>query len=151
MMRRFFQWYFRKSGDGHHHDRSGPESRFMDCNRGERAESSNTGTSTEPDTPGPEAALLAPILILEDPTPQGKCCVSSSSIRSHKGVRGEVAPASGPRDGDHRVTVTVSASPGKPFPIEMSGRGYLGTLREPIRQQDLVGSMCLPRALVFGF
>jgi hypothetical protein len=37
----------------------------------------------ELDTRGREAALLALTLIREDPTPRGKCSVSSSSIRSH--------------------------------------------------------------------
>src|SRR5258705_11412047 len=47
------------------------------------AESLSTGTSTELDTHGREAALRAPTLIREDRTQRGKCCVSSSSIRSH--------------------------------------------------------------------
>src|SRR5437016_12038526 len=47
------------------------------------AEFLSTGTSTELDTHGREAALLAPILIREDLTQPGKCCVSSSSIRAH--------------------------------------------------------------------
>src|SRR3981189_1059924 len=46
------------------------------------AESLSTGTSTELDTHGREAALWAPTLIREDRTQRGKCCVSSSSIRS---------------------------------------------------------------------
>src|SRR5258705_12216112 len=45
----------------------------------------STGTSTQPDTHGREAALRAPTLIREDQTQRGKCCVSSSSIRSHSG------------------------------------------------------------------
>jgi hypothetical protein len=48
------------------------------------AKSLSTGTSTELDTHGQEAALLAPTLIREDRTPPGKCCGSSSSIRFHK-------------------------------------------------------------------
>src|SRR5260370_42322930 len=47
------------------------------------AVSLSTGTSTEPDTHGREAALRAPTLIREDQTQRGKCSVSSSSIRSH--------------------------------------------------------------------
>src|SRR5437868_7769239 len=47
------------------------------------AEFLSTGTSMELDTRGREAALLALTLIREDRTPRGKCCVSSSSIRSH--------------------------------------------------------------------
>src|SRR5205823_2086944 len=47
------------------------------------AESLSTGTSTELDTHGREAALRAPTLIREDPTQRGKCFVSSSSIRAH--------------------------------------------------------------------
>ena len=47
------------------------------------AESLSTGTSTELDTHGREAALRAPTLIREDRTQRGKCSVSSSSIRSH--------------------------------------------------------------------
>ena len=47
------------------------------------AESLSTGTSTERDTHGREAALLAPTPIREDRTQRGKCCDSSSSIRSH--------------------------------------------------------------------
>src|SRR6266478_9560704 len=47
------------------------------------AESLSTGTSTELDTHGREAALRAPTPIREDRTQPGKCCVSSSSIRSH--------------------------------------------------------------------
>jgi len=37
----------------------------------------------ELDTHGQEAALSAPTLIREDQTPRGKCCGSSSGIRSH--------------------------------------------------------------------
>jgi hypothetical protein len=40
----------------------------------------------EPDTHGWEAALLASILIREDPTQRGKCCVSSSCIRAHSSL-----------------------------------------------------------------
>ena len=47
------------------------------------AGSLSTGTFTEPDTHGREAVLRAPTLIREDRTQRGKCCVSSSSIRSH--------------------------------------------------------------------
>src|SRR5258708_37721865 len=47
------------------------------------AESWSTGTSTELDTHGREAALRAPTPIHADRTQRGKCCVSSSSIRSH--------------------------------------------------------------------
>src|SRR6266478_3979014 len=47
------------------------------------AESLSTGTSTELDTHGREAALRAPTLIREDRTHRGKCCVSSLSISSH--------------------------------------------------------------------
>src|SRR5258708_18816993 len=47
------------------------------------AVSLSTGTSTELDTHGREAALRAPTLIREDRTQRGKCCVSSLSIRSH--------------------------------------------------------------------
>src|SRR5258708_6404189 len=47
------------------------------------AESLSTGTSTELDTHGREAAPPAPTLIREDRTQREKCCVSSSSIRSH--------------------------------------------------------------------
>src|SRR5437868_1368919 len=47
------------------------------------AEFLSTGTSMELDTHGREAALLALTLIREDRMPRGKCCVSSSSIRSH--------------------------------------------------------------------
>ena len=50
------------------------------------AESLSTGTSTELDTHGREAALRAPTLIREDQTQPGKCCVSSSSIRSHSSL-----------------------------------------------------------------
>jgi len=46
------------------------------------AESWSIGISTELDTHGREAALSAPTLIREDRTQRGKCCVSSSSIRS---------------------------------------------------------------------
>src|SRR6476660_7220394 len=46
------------------------------------AESLSTGTSTELDTHGREAALRAPTPIRKDRTQPGKCCVSSSSIRS---------------------------------------------------------------------
>src|SRR5258707_11749044 len=46
-------------------------------------ESLSTGTSTELDTHGREAALRAPTLIREDRTQREKCCVFSSSIRSH--------------------------------------------------------------------
>src|SRR5258708_39429284 len=46
----------------------------------------STGTSTELHTHGQEAALLAPTLIREDRTQRGKCCGSSSSIRSHSEV-----------------------------------------------------------------
>jgi 2-polyprenyl-6-methoxyphenol hydroxylase-like FAD-dependent oxidoreductase len=58
------------------------------------AKSLSTGTSTELDTHGQEAALLAPTLIREDRTPPGKCCGSSSSIRFHKS-RVEVARSDG--------------------------------------------------------
>src|ERR1035437_6875397 len=47
------------------------------------AESLSTGTSTELHTHGREVALLPPPLIGEDRTQRGKCCDSSSSIRSH--------------------------------------------------------------------
>jgi hypothetical protein len=47
------------------------------------AESLSAGTSTELDTHGREAALRAPTLIRGDRKRRGKCCVSSSSIRSH--------------------------------------------------------------------
>src|SRR4030088_1994727 len=54
------------------------------------AESWSTGTSTERDTHGREAALRAPTPIHADRTQRGKWCVSSSSIRSqwtdHQGV-----------------------------------------------------------------
>jgi hypothetical protein len=43
----------------------------------------STGTSTELDTHGREAALQALTPIREDRTQRGKCCVSSWSIRSH--------------------------------------------------------------------
>src|SRR5260370_11886272 len=46
------------------------------------AESLSTGTSTELDTHGREAALRAPTLIREDRTHPGKYCVSSSSLPS---------------------------------------------------------------------
>src|ERR1700694_4068973 len=46
------------------------------------AKSWSTGIFTAPATHGREAALRAPILIREDRTQRGKCCVSSSSIRS---------------------------------------------------------------------
>jgi len=46
------------------------------------AESWSTGISTGLDTHGREAALSAPTLIRVDRTQRGKCCVSSSSIRS---------------------------------------------------------------------
>src|SRR5271154_1943386 len=45
------------------------------------AESLSNGMSTELDTHGREAARPALTLIREDRTQQGKCCVSSSSIR----------------------------------------------------------------------
>src|SRR6202022_4101495 len=48
------------------------------------AESLSTGTSTELDTHGREAALRAPPLIREDRTQRGKCCGSSLGIRSHR-------------------------------------------------------------------
>src|SRR5258708_19323502 len=47
------------------------------------AESLSTGTSTELNTHGREAALRAPTLIREDRTQRGKCCVSSSAIPAH--------------------------------------------------------------------
>jgi hypothetical protein len=47
------------------------------------AQSLSTGTSMAPATHGRGAALQAPTPIREDRTQQGKCCVSSSSIRSH--------------------------------------------------------------------
>src|SRR5260370_18223537 len=46
------------------------------------AESLSTGASTELGTHGREATLLVPTQIREDQTQRGKCCVSSSSIRS---------------------------------------------------------------------
>src|ERR1700761_8655814 len=52
--------------------------------------SSNTGTSTGPDTRGPAAALRAAILIRKAPTRHGRCCASSSSITSR---RASLAPA----------------------------------------------------------
>ena len=47
-------------------------------------ESLSTGISTVLDTHGREAALQAPTPIREDRTQRGKCCVSSSSIRSRR-------------------------------------------------------------------
>jgi hypothetical protein len=47
------------------------------------AKSWSTGISTAPATRGREAALRAPTLIRKDRTRRGKCCVSSSGIRSH--------------------------------------------------------------------
>jgi hypothetical protein len=73
----------------------------------DRTESLNTGTSTVPDTHGSEEALRAHTLIRSDRTPQGKCCVSSSSIRSYRDVR-------------HRHD---NRAPGKLRLVEMSGRG----------------------------
>src|SRR6266404_5927161 len=56
------------------------------------AKSLSTGTSTELDTHGQEATLLAPTLIRRDRTPRGECCGSSSSIRFHSSeVSGRIA------------------------------------------------------------
>src|SRR5258708_26909254 len=49
-------------------------------------ESLSTAPSTELDTHGREAAVRDPTLIREDRTQPGKCCVSSSSIRSHSSL-----------------------------------------------------------------
>src|SRR6266446_1756677 len=50
-------------------------------------QSLSTGRSMVPDTPGREAAPLAPTPIRADRTPQGRCCASSSITRAPRPVR----------------------------------------------------------------
>ena len=89
------------------------------------AESLSTGTSTELDTHGREAALRAPTLIREDRTQRGKCCVSSSSIRSHTRLV-TASPLSALTDVD---SLRMSASRAKIGPSAIGAFDPLRTFR----------------------